>query len=76
MGMTWWYGLDRQAVGYLGPDGKWFFKTTGEAIGYRQDKWLFSARGTLIGYFDDEGKQIYDNLGKPLGYIVTRSARR
>jgi hypothetical protein len=76
MAMTWWYGLDKQPVGYLGPDGKWFFKTTGEAIGYRQDRWFFSATGTLLGYFDNEGKRVYDNSGKPLGYLGPRSARR
>jgi hypothetical protein len=76
MAMTWWYGLDKQRIGYLGPDGKWFFKTTGEAIGYRQDRWFFSARGPLIGFFDAEGKRIYDNSGKLLGYVVTPSVNR
>jgi hypothetical protein len=70
MRTRWWYDSEAQQVGYLADDGKWFFKTTGEPIGYREGNWIFTPQGAPLGYFDDDEKWIYSQEGKPLGYLT------
>jgi hypothetical protein len=61
--------MDGQVVGYLAHDGKYFYKQSGEAIGYLAGKYIYAQNGSTIGYFDQNGKYIYSTSGETLGYL-------
>jgi hypothetical protein len=60
---------DGTIVGYLAKDGKWFYKKSGQTLGYRQGRWIYSPEGTVIGHLDSGDKWIYSQKGETLGYF-------
>lgn len=59
----WWYKPDNTIVGFLDQDGKWFYTTSGQTIGYIDAGWIYTQHGEIIGYFDSHRKNIFSQQG-------------
>lgn len=68
MATRWWFTQDGAIVGYQADDGKWFYKQSGERIGYQEGNWIYAPDGAPIGYFGDGGRAFTPD-GQPLGYV-------